>query len=79
MQIALRIGDWKILGNSMRTEFELYNLIVDPRETTDLSTLEPDRYEKMKNQLIAYDSDVLEEGPKDWWPEGKKKKMPLSN
>lgn len=79
MQIALRIGDWKILGNSMRTEFELYNLIVDPRETTDLSMLEPERFENMKNQLITYDKGVLEEGPKEWWPEGKKKKMPLSD
>ena len=77
MKIALRVGDWKILGNSMRDQFELYNLIVDPRETTDLSNLEPERFKNIKKQLIAYDSEVLAEGP-DWYPKNMKTKLPLS-
>jgi len=65
-RIALRDNDWKIVGNSQRTEFELYNLRKDPRETTDLSLLEPERFERMKAALIEYDKEVLAEGP-TWW------------
>ncbi len=53
-RIALRDGDWKIVGNSRRTEFALYNLKTDSRETTDLSGHHPDRYERMKEALIDY-------------------------
>ncbi len=67
--IALRDGDWKIVGNSQRTEFELYHLIKDPRETTDLSKHHPDRFNRMKAALIKYDQEVLDEGP-DWWKRG---------
>ena len=65
-RVAIRDGDWKILSNSERTEFELYNLELDPRETTDLSKQVPEVFERMKAQLIAYDKDVINEGPK-WW------------
>lgn len=65
-RIALREGDWKIVGTSDRTEFELYHLIRDPLESTDLSGLYPEIYEAMKAALIRYDEAVLEEGP-DWW------------
>ncbi len=65
-RIALRDGDWKILGDSRRTAFELYNLRKDPHETTDLSTYEPERFERMKKELLAYDREVLAEGP-TWW------------
>lgn len=78
MQIAMRIGDWKILGNSMRTKFELFNLNIDPRETTDLSTHEPELFDRMKIELINYDTNVLEEGP-DWWPEKMKSRLPLTS
>jgi len=65
-RIALREGDWKIIALSDRTRFELYNLVADPRETTDQSTLEPEIFERLKKELIEYDNEVLEEGP-DWW------------
>ncbi len=65
-RIALREGDWKILGRSDRTGFELYNLVMDPRETTDLSVHEPELFERLKKALIDYDMEVLREGP-DWW------------
>lgn len=67
-RVALRDGDWKILSNVDRTKFELYNLKMDPRETTDLSSQYPEVFERMKSQLIAYDKEVLAEGPK-WWQE----------
>jgi arylsulfatase A len=75
-RIALRDGDWKILGTSDYSRFELYNLRIDPRETTDLSTHEPERFERMKKALLEVDADVLQEGP-DWWTRDKSvKNMP---
>jgi arylsulfatase A len=65
-RIALRDGDWKIIAKSDQTGFELYNLVIDPHETTDLSMHEPGIFEQMKQELIAYDREVLDEGP-DWW------------
>jgi arylsulfatase A len=74
-RVAIRDGAWKILSNSERTKFELFNLEIDPRETTDLSEYEPELFEKMKKELIRYDNEVLLEGPK-WWDRGNSKKMP---
>lgn len=65
-RIALREDDWKIIGRSDHTSFELYNLVADPRETTDLSAHEPERFEHLKQTLIEYDNAVLKEGA-DWW------------
>ncbi len=65
-RIALREGDWKIIARSDQTGFELYNLLVDPRETTDQSALEPEIFARLKLELIEYDNEVLKEGP-DWW------------
>ena len=70
-QVALRDKEWKIVSNSKRTEFELYNLRLDPRETSDLSQHYPEIFEKMKKTLIEYDSEVIAEGP-DWWRREKK-------
>ncbi|MEE9369119.1 MAG: sulfatase-like hydrolase/transferase [Pontiella sp.] len=78
LAIAIRRGDWKIAGNSQRTKFELYNLHDDPRETTNLAPYHPELFEKMKKELIAYDKEVLAEGP-DWWKseEDLKKNIPV--
>jgi arylsulfatase A len=65
-QVALREGDWKILADSQRTVFELHNMANDPRETSDVSAQYPEIFERMKRELIAYDDEVLAEGP-DWW------------
>ncbi len=72
-KIALRHGDWKILGTPTHSKFELYHLMMDPRETTDLSAQAPERFEAMKRMLIEYDNEVLAEGPK-WWTRKKDKK-----
>ena len=62
-QIALMEGDWKRVGNSKRTKFELYNLKADLGEVTNLSKLHPEQFQQMKAKLIAYDREVLDEGP----------------
>ena len=79
-RVAIRVGDWKIIGSDDLTHFELYNLLDDPQETTDRSAAESQRFEAMKAQLIAHDAAVLKEGP-SWWknetPKGGKAK-PIS-
>ncbi len=72
-RVAIRDGDWKLVCNSERTEFELYNLAIDQRETTDISAHNPKRFERMKKELIEYDNEVLNEGPK-WWNREKRLK-----
>ena len=72
-RIALREGDWKIIGRSDRSRFELFNLVSDPRETTDLSAHEPVRFKRLRKALIDYDMEVLNEGP-DWWKRDKSAK-----
>jgi len=69
MRVAIREGDWKLLCDSPRSTWELYNVAEDPGETTDRSQSHPERLEQMKAALIAYDNDVLRDGP-DWWQQG---------
>lgn len=79
-KVAIRSGEWKLVCNSERTDFELYNLSWDTRETTDLSAHYPKLFERMKKDLIEYDNEVLNEGPK-WWEREKRLKetMPVFN
>jgi len=74
-QVALRDGDWKILADPLLETFELHNMADDPREMSDLSRQYPEVFERLKQELIAYDSDVLGEGP-DWWK--REERMQLS-
>jgi arylsulfatase A len=71
-RVALRDGDWKIVGNDDLTRFELYNLKEDPKETKELSGTHPDKLAVMKKTLLELDAEIKAEGP-DWWkldPEG---------
>jgi arylsulfatase A len=65
-KVALRVGDWKIIGSSDLQQFELYDIARDWQESADLSALHPEKFAELKAQLIAYDKAVLAEGP-DWW------------
>lgn len=82
MKIAMRVDDWKILANETLTEFELYNLKTDEKETTDLKDKEPAMFATLKAQLIQHNAGIDAEGP-DWWkhlspnggkPKGEEKK-----
>jgi arylsulfatase A len=64
-KVAMRVDDWKILANAELTEFELYNLASDERETTDLKAAEPQRFAAMREQLLRHNAAVDAEGP-DW-------------
>ncbi len=65
-KIAMRVDDWKILANAELTEFELYNLQDDPKETTDLKDKESQRFHELKARLIEHNAKIDAEGP-DWW------------
>ena len=74
-KVALRVGDWKIIGSNDLKTFELYNIARDPRETMELSAAHPDKFEQLKQRLIAHDAAVLAEGP-DWWKRDKTPQRP---
>lgn len=64
-KVAMRVDDWKILANADLTEFELYNLAADARETTDLKDAEPARFASLRELLLQHNASVDAEGP-DW-------------
>jgi len=65
-KVAMRVDDRKILADAGLTEFELYDLKSDPRETTDLKAREPARFNTMRAQLVRHNAAIDAEGP-DWW------------
>lgn len=65
-KIAMRVDDWKILANAELTEFELYNLQNDPKETTDLKDKESQLFDELKGRLLETNAKIEAEGP-DWW------------
>ena len=48
----LRTRNWKLISN-LQAQYELYHLTDDPREQHNRAPFEPDRVEKMRNQLSA--------------------------
>jgi arylsulfatase A len=66
LKVAIREGDWNLLANLNFTQFELYNLKDDPRQTRDLHGQEKDRFESLKKTLIQLNTEIEKEGP-DWW------------
>jgi arylsulfatase A-like enzyme len=48
----LRTREWKLISN-LEAHYELYHLTSDPREQHNRAPFEPDRVEKMRNQLAA--------------------------
>jgi arylsulfatase A-like enzyme len=56
---ALVDNGFKLLTNDLtRGLFELYDLDNDPNETQDLSATQPERFEKMKAELLAWSASV---------------------
>jgi len=55
---ALRKGDWKIVENLVTGEFDLYNLVYDVNEMTDLKYSYPEKLEEMKTALEKWQEDT---------------------
>lgn len=66
-RVAMRMGDWKIVGNDTLTKFELYNIKEDWKEENDLAAAMPEKTEKMKDKLLEVWEGIEAEGPKEWW------------
>ncbi len=47
------------------TNFQLFNLELDPKQTKNLAAIQPERLEKMKLQLLEINASVMSEG-EDW-------------
>ena len=66
-RIAMRIGDWKIVGNDTLTEFQLFEIQKDWKEEHDLASEMPDKLEEMKKKLLQTWEQIKAEGPNEWW------------
>jgi arylsulfatase A len=63
---AVQPDDWTImqfikeanLGN-----FEMFNLTEDPSETTNVATTQPEKFERLKKQMVNLHADIRTEGP----------------
>ena len=71
-RVALRDGDWKILATKGFEKFELYHIKDDPGETREMSKQRPEIFERMKEALLNYDKEVMEEAR--WWQQKAKTK-----
>ncbi len=66
-RVAMRIGDWKIVGDETLSEFKLFNIPQDHQEKKDLSAKMPEKTEEMKNILVNLWGEIEAEGPSEWW------------
>lgn len=66
-RVALRVGDWKIVGNDTLEQFELFEIAEDPQEANDLAQAMPEKLDEMKASLFKVWSGIQSEGPRDWW------------
>jgi len=65
-RVAMRVGDWKVVGSDDLTSFELYNIQNDWQETANVADDFPNKFIELRDKLIKHDAAVLKEGP-DWW------------
>ena len=72
-RVAMRIGDWKIVGNDTMTEFQLFEIQKDWKEENDLAAKMPEKTEEMKNVLFKLWANIEEEGPNEWWENERQK------
>jgi len=66
-RVAMRIGDWKIVGNDTLTEFMLFNVQIDWQEKNDLAKAMPKKLTAMKTKLLSTWADIKADGPNQWW------------
>ncbi len=66
--ISLRDGPWKLLANADLDKFELYNLLGDVGEKTNLADKHPDRVKQMVTEMKRLHAEILAEGAKSGNP-----------
>ena len=65
--VAMRHGDWKILGDLTLTRFELYNLRADPSEEHNLIEQESEMFGNMRDMLYKLHTQV--DAGRQYWVE----------
>lgn len=71
-QAAMVDNRYKLVTiNLHKDRFQLYDLETDPNETSDLSTIESERFERMKKQLLAWNETVEASFAGRDYPEGR--------
>jgi len=72
-RVALRIGDWKLVGDETLTKFQLYEIQKDWKEENDLAASMPEKTDAMKKQLFKVWKEIESEGPDEWWKSERQK------
>ncbi|MEO1618536.1 MAG: sulfatase-like hydrolase/transferase [Planctomycetota bacterium] len=72
-RVALRIGDWKLVGDETLTKFQLYEIQKDWREENDLAQSMPAKAMEMKEMLFQVWKEIESEGPAEWWQSERQK------
>jgi len=72
-RVAMRIGDWKIVGDETLEHFMLFNIQKDWQEKNDLAKERPEKAEEMKTKLLEVWADIEAEGPREWWEKSPQK------
>ena len=72
-RVALRIGDWKLVGDETLTKFQLFEMQKDWKEEHDLAASLPEKTEAMKERLFAVWKQIESEGPDQWWKHERQK------
>lgn len=52
--LAVRSGEWKLLMNSNGSDVQLYNIVKDKNETTNLEAAQPKITSELKSKLMAW-------------------------
>jgi arylsulfatase A-like enzyme len=58
--LAIRDGDWKLLTMSDGSSVQLYNLAMDPGESQNVATANPDVANRLKREAIRWFDDVFQ-------------------
>jgi N-acetylgalactosamine-6-sulfatase len=61
----MREGDWKLLLSPVANRTELYNLVKDPNESTNVANSNPERVERMTKKLLAWQATIPKSPPAD--------------
>lgn len=66
-RVALRVGDWKLVGDETLSEFQLFEIQTDWKEEHDLAAAMPEKAREMKQRLFDVWQAIEAEGPDQWW------------
>lgn len=55
---AVRNGQWKLVKDGLDQEWDLYNMVKDPTETTNLNSLHPDTVRHMERMFLNWKKEI---------------------